>query len=375
MPFEPRVDTAELQPLIDALERARQDLEALEVPSMLAGWLRQLAEARGSHMSTRIEGNAMSEQEVRDLFAHAPRRPDVAAIENLNYRDAVRFAYQVAGDPALDVDGGLIRALHFLVVREVDPYGTAGQYRTTQNAVLNPRREVLYMPPLETQLRQLMDDLVQWTRAARGQQHPLVLAAIAHAEFINLHPFDDGNGRTGRALTSYLLARAGWRLRGFVRAEQIFGADIEAYYAELRRFGPRYPGQHVDFTPWVRWFLASLLRETLVDDAVIGAWPQIASDFAEKYRLPSRTAAGFGYVRLARSVSSGEYARALGVSGATAVSDLNSLVTLGAVERVGRGRATRYRSVRPFDEVLARIRADALQLMPHPPRQPPPNPP
>lgn len=369
MPFEPVVHAGELHPLIEALERARQDLEALDVPPMLAGWLRQLAEARGAHMSTRIEGNPMSEQEVRDLFAREPRRPDVAALENLNYRDAVRFAYQVADDPALDVDGGLVRALHFLVVREVDANGTAGQYRTTQNAVLNHRREVLYMPPHDTELRRLMDDLVQWTRAARGQLHPLVLAAIAHAEFINLHPFDDGNGRTGRALTSYLLARAGWRLRGFVRAEQIFGADIEAYYAELRRFGPRYPGQRVDFTPWVRWFLASLGREMLIDVALIVSWPEAMSAIAQLSGLTTRTANGLGYIVLARVASSGEYAAAIGVSSATAVFDLNTLVDVGLIERQGKGRATRYRSLVNFDEVFAGYRAHALEVMPHP--QPP----
>jgi Fic family protein len=372
VPFEPQVDAAQLAPLVEALEGARQDLEALDVPPMLARWLRELAEARGAHMSTRIEGNPLSEQEVRELLARPPTRPGEAALENLNYRDAVRFAYQVADDAAADVDGGLLRAMHFLVVREVDRYGTAGQYRTTQNAVLNPRREVVYMPPHDTQLRPLMDDLVQWTRAARGQLHPLVLAAIAHAEFINIHPFDDGNGRTGRALTSYLLARSGWRLRGFVRAEQVFGADTEAYYAELRRFGPRYPGQRVDFRAWVRWFLTTLLREVFVDSALITAWPAIIRDIALQAGLSARAADGLGYTMLARVASSGEYAYALRVSGATAVTDLNRLVALGLVDRQGRGRATRYSSLVPFDDLVADARNQARGLLatPLPPTAP-----
>lgn len=345
MAFEPRIDTEGLRPLIAELEDRRQRIEALDVPPLLARWLRRITEARGAHMSTRIEGNPMTEQEVREVFARPERRTEVAEIENLNYRDAVQFASQVAGDASMvaGLDAGLVRALHFLILRDVDRYGTAGQYRTKQNAVRHAG-ETIYLPPPPAEVAPLMDDLVTWIgEATRGGGDALVVAAVAHAEFINIHPFDDGNGRTGRALTSLLLYRGGWWLRGFVSAEQVFGSDVQAYYAALRAFGAKYPGSGVDYSDWVRWFLEGLLRQS---DARLEEASQqlgrealaVIGDSGQRERLGT----ALTYALLFGTVTSREYAAEAGVSLATAVSDLNWLVAAGHLERLGSGRATRY---------------------------------
>ncbi len=368
MPFDPIVDYSALLPLLSELERARQEIHALEVPPMFERWLQRFTEARGAHMSTRIEGNPMTEQQVREAFARPPSIPDAAEVENRNYRDAVRFAQQAADDPTADIDAGLIRALHYQVVREVDRYGSAGQYRQRQNAIVRGGRTV-YLPPAPMDVRGLMDDLVHWLRGSRGSVHPLVLAAVAHIEFINIHPFDDGNGRTARAITSYFLARGGWRLRGFVTAEQVFGQNIEAYYAALREFGDRYPLRRIDFTSWVRWFLLGLLTEAeLVLSSVAIAIVRPLADKIEDEEWPARLpefpagtsprlSDGILYLWLAGTVSSREYAAALDVSPATAVADLNLLVERGLVTRSGRARATRYVARTPWlDETIARLR-------------------
>lgn len=343
MAFQPRLDLDSLRALLTDLEERRQRIEALDVPPLLARWLRRITEARGAHMSTRIEGNPMTEQEVREVFARPERRTEVAEIENLNYRDAVQFASQVAGDASMPagLDAGLIRALHFLILRDVDRYGTAGQYRTKQNAVRHAG-ETIYLPPSPAKVGPLMDDLVAWIAAAEGT-HPLVVAAVAHAEFINIHPFDDGNGRTGRALTSLLMFRGGWWLRGFVSAEQVFGSDVQAYYSALRAFGAKYPGQQVDFTAWARWFLEGLGRQADVrlEEASQQLGREVLASVGDTGQR-ERLATALTYASLFGTVTSREYAAEAGVSAATAVSDLNWLVAAGHLERLGSGRATRY---------------------------------
>lgn len=364
MPFEPRIDHDRLSPLLDHLEVERQELLALDVPPMLERWLQRVTEARGAHMSTRIEGNPMTEAEVREAFARDVRRSDAAELENLNYRDAVRFARQYADDAGADVDGGLIRALHFLIVREVDRHGTAGQYRTQQNAVMRGR-DVVYMPPPPTQVRRLMDDLVQWLRASRGTIHPLVLGAVAHLELASIHPFDDGNGRTARAITAYFLARGGWRLREFVSVEQVFGEDPEGYYAELQRVqGARYPGSQTELTGWTAWFLITLRMEVVARGGTAIGWYAALQQSVSALHLPARLGDGLAFVSLAGRVSRSEYAEALDVSAATAVADLSKLMAAGLVERQGRGRATRYASlVKPPEEFVPDARLDALRMM------------
>lgn len=355
MSFTPRIRLDELATTLSALAEERQEVEALDVPPLITRWLVRIEEARGAHMSTRIEGNPMTEQQVRDAFERPERRVGRAEIENLNYRDAVRFADQAADDAAADVDGGLMRALHFIIMRGADDYGTAGQYRVEQNVVRDGQGRVLYMPPHETEVRARMDDLVQWLRAERMRMHPLILAAIAHAEFINVHPFDDGNGRVGRALTSYLLMRSGWRLRGFVRVEQVFGTDVQDYYAQLRKFGARYPVQSVDFTEWVAWFLQSLRQRINARVEEEFGWfrgQQVSQFELSEHGIAQRAATALLYVALFGSATSDDYAGEASVSHATAVADLNALVRVGYLAREGAARATRYIRGAGFPEVL-----------------------
>jgi Fic family protein len=200
------------------------------------------------------------------------------------------------------------------------------------------------MPPDPAEVGRLMDDLLGWIAEASDALPPLVTASVAHAEFINIHPFDDGNGRTGRAITSFLMYRGGWWLRGVVSAEQVFGGDVQSYYGALRAFGPKYPGQHTDFTDWVRWFLEGLLRQadTRIEEATRQSHDTEALATVADAGQRDRLTTALTYASLFGTVTSREYASEAGVSAATAVSDLNWLVAAGRLERLGSGRATRY---------------------------------
>lgn len=352
--FEPRLDVAALDQPLRLLERARTDVAELDVPPILARWLARQSEVRRAHMSTRIEGNPLTEAQVRVTLAAPPTTPDAAQLENLDYRTASDLVRQVAGGPATEIDGGLIRALHFVCIRSTDRHGTAGQYRTEQNAVMSGRT-VLYLPPHPSDVPSLMDDLVRWLRAQRAQLHPLVLAAVAHLEFVSVHPFDDGNGRTARLVTAYFLARGGWLLRDLVSSEEVFGTDIAAYYAALQAAqGDRYPGQRPDVTAWVRWFLGGLLAEAETTIGAVRTYPDTFAEVSAAYAdegEPGRLAHAMWPVVLFGEVTTAEYAAAAGVSRPTAVSDLNRLVRSGILHRVGRGPATRYVSAQPWTPV------------------------
>jgi Fic family protein len=344
--FEPVIDLPRLQPLIDALEQARRDIEALDVPPALERALQRVTEARGAHMSTRIEGNPMTEEEVRAEFARATPGTSRAELENRDYRDAARFARQVANDFDADIDGGLIRGLHYLVSRNTDTHGTAGQYRTEANVIRDSRTQtIIYQPPPPLEVPGLMSDLIAWLRAHRRDTHPGILAAISHAELVKIHPFDDGNGRTARALTKYFFERHGWHLRGLVTPEQVFGEDTDGYYAGLRELGPRYLGPRVDLTEWVRWLVGGFVRrlgEVAEFAREFEFWKEVDAPLLERQGLPARTAAALTAVALDGSVTRGAYAREARISPAAAAGDLGRLVSAGWLQRSGLGRNSRY---------------------------------
>ncbi len=352
MPFQPALDLDRLQPLLDNLGRLRQELDALDIPPTLQRWLQVQTEARGAHMSTRIEGNLMTEPEVRNLFA----RPEGegastrAELENLDYRDAARFARQAAADFDADLDGGLIRGLHFLTVRATDRTTTAGRYRTKQNVVQDGVGNRIYMPPPPIDVPKLMTDLVLWARQQRGKIHPLVIAAVVHAEFVKVHPFDDGNGRTARALTVYFVECGGWLMRRLVSVEQVFAEPVSQYYAHLNALGDRYPLTPPDITAWCEWFLDRLRRHIARTLRLAEILFEMIDEALEEFRIegsPTRVVSALVPMLLFGSISAQEYELSAEVSRATAVSDLNLMVQSGRAERIGAGPQTRYRSLDP----------------------------
>ncbi|MBM4409944.1 MAG: Fic family protein [Chloroflexi bacterium] len=348
MPFQPALDLARLTPLLDDLGRLRQELDALDIPPTLQRWLQVQTEARGAHMSTRIEGNLMTEPEVRNLFAR-PQGEGAgtrAELENLDYRDAARFARQAGGDFHADIDGGLIRALHFLTVRTTDHTTTAGQYRTRQNVVLDGQRGRAYLPPPPGDVPKLMTDLVLWARHQRGKTHPLVIAAVMHAEFVKIHPFDDGNGRTARALTVYFFERGGWLLSRLVSIEQVFAEPMSEYYANLNALGDRYPLTPPDLTGWCEWFFDRLEKHVGRAVAVVETHSEATERFEQVLldrNLPARLAWAVRAMYFFGEVTAKDYEHAAGIARATAVHDLNELMARTRVERVGSGPTTKYR--------------------------------
>ncbi|GMU41623.1 MAG: hypothetical protein AMXMBFR23_24890 [Chloroflexota bacterium] len=341
MAYVPTIDRARLAAPLEELAQLRQELEAVDILEPLARWLRRQVEARGAHMSTSIEGNPMTEAEVQGLFARHRETLDRAERENLDYRDAARFARQVANDFKAEVDAGLIRAMHFLVVRTTYPWDSAAQWRQQQNRVADANGRTVYMPPPPGEVAERMDDLVLWLRTRRMQEHPLILAAVAHLEFVNIHPFDDGNGRVARALTTYFTEWGGWGLRGFVSSEAVFGRDRQSYYRALADAGARYEERSRDITAWCEWVLRRFSIEVATAVGVVERWRDLFAD-APQSAWSSAFVTGYTYLAVNGSASRAEYVAATRLSPATAVKQLNFMVDSGFARRVGQGRATRY---------------------------------
>ena len=139
--------------------------------------------------------------------------------------------------------------------------------------------------------------------------------------------------------------RSGWRLRGFVRVEQVFGTDVQDYYAQLRKFGARYSVQSVDFTEWTGWFLAGLFQR--IDARFNEEFGWLIGQEVSKLALSAqgiaqRASVVLLYVALFGSGTRDDYATEASISHGTAVADLNALVRAGNLARTGAGRATRY---------------------------------
>ena len=109
----------------------------------------------------------------------------------------------------------------------------------------------------------LMNELVEWTRAelSRGWLHPLIVIAVFIVVFLEIHPFQDGNGRLSRILTTLLLLRAGYAYVPYGSLESVIEESKEAYYIALRRTQNTIRTREPDWQPWLLFFLKALRQQ------------------------------------------------------------------------------------------------------------------
>ena len=227
--------------------------------------IRFRARLRSTHFSTRIEGNrltlAEAERVVRNRRVQfAGRQRDVREVDN--YWHAMLQVETWAKNKS-PITEEMIRKLHAIV--EKGPRRRPSDYRTQQNVISDSESGgIVYMPPEAKDVPSLMADLVEWIREAeRSDVPPPIIAGLAHYQFVTIHPFMDGNGRTARLLATLVLHRGGLGLRGFFSLEEYHARDIATYYDRLQTHEHHnyYEGrEHVDLTQWVEYFMGAVAR-------------------------------------------------------------------------------------------------------------------
>jgi Fic family protein len=230
-----------------------------------------------------------------------------------------------------------------------------GAYRTHSEPmqIVTPRMGkpdlVHYQAPASEDVKRHMDFFIQWFNSSLGRQDGLVRAALAHLWFETIHPFEDGNGRIGRALVEMALAQdLKTEQRLWSLSQQIWHERC-AYYEQLQS---ATSSANMDVTPWVQWFVACIHK------AADSSWGQMQSamrktrfwaDLRELHLslTPSQSKAinklyDAGPDGFSGGLSTEKYVNLCGVSRATAYRELTALCEAGLLAQTGSGRGTRY---------------------------------
>jgi Fic family protein len=336
--------------MIDELRGELRDYINPE-PRRWYGTLRRMSFARAVQGSNSIEGYDAS---LDDVIAAVDDQPTLSADEEtrlaLNgYRDAMTYVLQIAQDSSAKVDAGLLKSLHFMMLKhhlDKDP----GRWRPGDIYVVRESTgEQTYEGPDADEVPDLIGSMIE---ELEGSDAPvLARAAMAHLNLVMVHPFRDGNGRMARALQTLILAREEIRAPVFSSIEEFLGRNTESYYDVLGNVGEgRWNPQH-EARPWLRYCLRAhyyqartQLRRVQETERLYEA----CADIANRKGLPERTTgalaeAAYG-LRLTHStykmimeITAGE-----SVSGLTASRDLKALVDAKLVQPVGRTRGRYY---------------------------------
>jgi Fic family protein len=225
------------QPTFSVSPRLLRELETIAglrtriaSAAVQVSWIPQLqkdSRQRGAHASTAIEGNPLTLPEVQALEAggELPARSERSRREVLNYFAALRFVEKQAQKKAITHED--IFRLHTLLAKGVMDQGEAGRYRTI------PVRVGGHVPPPPELVSGLMRDLLDWWNKGSAEWSPVITSAVLHYQFEEIHPFADGNGRTGRMLALWEMDRRGFDTHHIFSVDEFYWEDRPRYYASL----------------------------------------------------------------------------------------------------------------------------------------------
>lgn len=349
---------------LDELERWREALDA-KVPLVRAweGQLRRDLQAEAVAASTSMEGVPVTVDEVRRILT-GERPASVAETDRdlvLGYREAMSYALRRADDPVFAWSPELVKAVHDRVMAGRFARG-AGRYGEARFIVNDQTGEVLYEPPLASQVERLVQGVCR--RMGTLRTHPALASAWIHAAIAAIHPFADGNGRTARVLASLAMYRGGFKRPEFCSLEEWWGRHRADYYAAFRALGPRWDPA-VDVTPFVRAHLSAQLSQVRALDLRERTTRQVwiaLERVCEELGLPDRVTMLLWDLFNERTATAPYYTALADVSRATTTADMRALRGAGLTAAVGTTRGRHYvAGPRLYELVAKQIGIDAIE--------------
>ncbi len=299
--------------------------------------LRRQAIVKMTHSSTNIEGNTLSEIEVGKLASKQPvLAPAKDRLEVENYFLALAHMEKLASYKQITLSQML--SLQKLVMRGLAVEKNIGAIRTTPVYIVNSTPglpdQVVYTPPSASTVSALLADLLAWYNS-NPQIHPIIRAGILHHRFESIHPFTDGNGRTGRLLTLLSLYQSGWDFRRGLVLEEYYNLDRRSYYLALQDGG-------INLTDWLSCFVKGFWVETLRLQESVNSLLSGAGSLRDR-KLDSSDLRLIDFVVTLGKITSSDVCDILTIPLRTAQSRLARLVKFHILRRSGASRATFYR--------------------------------
>jgi Fic family protein len=334
----------ELLRLIAELDEFKGRWQALGVlaPERLSA-LRRIATIESIGSSTRIEGAKLSDEEVDRLLSGL----DFRSFRSRDEQEVAGYAKAMAlvfdGWQTMALTENHIKQLHatLLTYSEKDERHR-GEYKKLANHVeafdeQGQSLGIIFQTASPFDTPRLMEELVEWTRAALDakEYHRLLVIGVFVVRFLAIHPFQDGNGRLSRVLTTLLLLRAGYEYVPYGSLERVVEENKDSYYRALRRAQGTLDKDESQLAEWILFFLRCLTtqKDTLARkverERLMSPLPPLAAQLL-------RLAQEHGRLTIAGAIA------ATGANRSTIKAHLRQLTELGKLELRGQRRGAWY---------------------------------
>ena len=253
--------TNEILKRISEIDEKRFSLSTIEMPPIIKNRLRKNSKKKSSYASNKIEGNPLTEKQANEAIDSDPHKHFLKPEQEVrNYFLALNFLEEklkkkeaFSKEMILEVQAMVEKGAskEKIGLRGPMPPGMLFAVYDSETGAAE------YIPPEYIDIPDLLDELVEYVNTT--DDHPLIIAAVVHYQLVTIHPFEDGNGRTARLMSGYILDYYGYGFNGIGSLEEYFAYDIDEYYESIQMGLPAlyYSGRDNPPHPeiWINYFL------------------------------------------------------------------------------------------------------------------------
>ncbi len=332
--------------LLNCLNRISAAHNLITNAPLIPNWeakLRKEGMIKSAHFSTRIEGNPLTLDEVRDLFdgKDVYARPRDKQ-EVINYKKVLEFV-----DKEHDINLETIKEINRITLEKIDDEN-GGKFRKIRNYIVkesNGKMEIVYAPPPAENVSKMMSDLAEWINKAVKEEISLVIiAGVTHYEFVSIHPFLDGNGRTARALATLILYKLGYDTKRLFSLEEHYDLNLAGYYSALQSAQENRDNEREELTLWLEYFAEGIANElTRIEKQILDiSRDKALKDKLGQLELNERQIYAAVYLQKKGKISRSEYVKLTRCSPKTAYNDLQEMLNKKLIIQEGGGKYTYY---------------------------------
>ncbi len=302
--------------------------------------LEKVAREISAHSSTGIEGNPLPLTEVKKIIKNRPENLRDSEKEVINYNHALEILEEDIRNKEVKLNLDLILKTQKIVTDDLIDSFNSGKIRQQPVFVNDPvAGKAIYLPPDHQDVKNLLDNLIHYTVSNKNKVDPLILAGIFHKQFVIIHPFIDGNGRTARLVTKVLLADMGLDTFNLFSFENYYNQNVGRYFENVGIHGNYYDlKDQIDFTVWLEYFTDGIIDELLRVNKILSA-----ESITPETTLKPHHQKILDFIKEKSFITDRDYAKLTDRAKSTRNKDFNKLIRLGLIKRLGKGKATYYK--------------------------------
>ena len=291
-----------------------------------------------TYASTNIEGNPLPLTEVKQLIKNQPQNLKNSEQEVINYNKALEKLNKKMHQDDILLNLDLILSIHKQVLDKLTAEYQSGRLRLEPVFVNNPKTgKTAYWPPDAKDVPKLINDLIAFVTNSKGLVDPLIIAGIFHKQFVIIHPFMDGNGRTARLSTKVLLANIGLDTFNLFSFENYYNRNVTNYFSNVGVLGNYYDiNSSIDFTEWLEYFTDGIIDELLRVKKLLSLSSSPKEELMPYHKKILEFIKKKGYI------SDRNYRKLTNRAKATRNLDFKKLIDIGLIVRKAKGKATYY---------------------------------